>query len=72
MVLVEGLIILGTILYILYRYGTSTYDYWEKRGVDHIKAYLPFLGSNGERMFWKRQTMMEGMWAIYNAFPGQK
>ena len=68
--LAEGIIIVGTILYILYKYGTKSYDHWEKKGVKHIKAYIPFLGSGG--MFWKKQTLIESLNAIYDAFPTQR
>lgn len=68
----EGFIVLGTILYILYKYGTKTYDHWEKQGVNHIKACIPFLGSDGFKMFWKRETIIDSINRIYNSFPGQR
>lgn len=72
MALIEGLIVLGTVLYILYKYGTSTYDHWEKRGVNYMKPLLPFLGSGGEQLFYKRQTILESMMKMYNFFSGQR
>ena len=72
MALVEALIVLGTVLYILYKYGTSTYDHWEKKGVNYIKASIPFLGSEGAKMFWKRETIIDFLQRIYNKFPEQR
>lgn len=68
---IEILIVVGTILYILYKYGTSTYDYWEKKGVNHIKARIPFLGSNADT-FLKKDSIIGVICKMYNAFPDQR
>lgn len=72
MALVEGIIILGTILYILYKFGTKSYDHWEKKGVKYIKASYPFLGSNGEKMLWNKETLIESSSRMYNEFPKER
>lgn len=72
MTLVEGIIVLGTILYILYKYGMKTYDHWEKKGVKYIQAPVPFLGSFGVNMMMKKETLIDSALRMYNAFPGQR
>lgn len=71
MVLVEGLIVLATVLYLLYRYGTETYNHWEKKGVKYLKPSAPFVG-NSENMVFKKETILEYLNRIYMGFPNEK
>lgn len=58
------------LLYALYKWATSKFDYFEKRGVSYIKPRF-FFGKNMGFMM-VQCTMNEFMELIYRAKPGKK
>ncbi|CAB3366382.1 Hypothetical predicted protein [Cloeon dipterum] len=53
--LADTALLLLTTIYLLYWYGTCTFDYWKKRGVPEIKKKVPFLGSTADAVLFKKQ-----------------
>lgn len=41
----EILLLIVTVLYLLYKYGTSTYNHWKNQGLVQIDPKLPFVGN---------------------------
>nr|QLI62172.1 cytochrome P450 23 [Streltzoviella insularis] len=62
------LILLLTIIFALYSYYTSTFDFFEKKGIKYMKPTI-FLGNLGPRLFPKK-SYYENQLDIYNYFKG--
>jgi hypothetical protein len=57
-------------LYLLYKWATSTYDYFEKQGIAFRKP-IPLLGTNSN-MITRRQTFTDALDSWYKEFPNEK
>lgn len=56
--------------WLLYKWGTSTFDYFEKRGIPYNKP-LPFVGSR-IGMFLRNSTAVDFIMELYNEFKDDK
>lgn len=62
------LVILAIIL--IYKWGTSTFDYFEKKGVPYNKPF--FLIGSRSGMFWKQGSIVDFLSSLYNEFKDEK
>jgi len=67
----DTLVLVLTALYLIYRYTTSTFDYWLKRGVPEIKTKEPFFGAARKALFLQRQVALHSD-DIYKELDGHK
>jgi hypothetical protein len=63
-------IILLVVAFLLYKWGTSTFDYFEKRGIPYNKP-LPFVGSR-IGMLLRNSSAVDFLMEIYNEFKDEK
>jgi hypothetical protein len=58
------------LIFLIYKWGTSTFDYFEKRGVAHKKPI--FLFGNASNVLTRKLAFPEIVKKIYNDFPNEK
>jgi hypothetical protein len=63
-------IILLVVAFLLYKWGTSTFDYFEKRGIPYNKP-LPFVGSR-IGMLLRNSSAVDFLMEIYDEFKDEK
>lgn len=64
------LLLIGLLVYLLYKWSTSTFDFFEKQGIPFRKP-LPLVGNNGS-MFLKSVSILDNLDAWYKEFPNEK
>jgi hypothetical protein len=57
-------------LYLIYKWATATYDFFEKQGI-HFRKPVPFFGTNAGMLFQK-QTFIEALTDWYDEFKNEK
>ncbi|XP_065339679.1 cytochrome P450 9e2-like [Cloeon dipterum] len=67
----DVVVLVLTAVYLLYWYGTSTFDYWKKKGVPEIKKKVPFFGSDMDAVLLRKQ-MSFVIQDLYNELDGHK
>ena len=61
---------IALIAYGIYKWVTLNYDYFEKRGIVHLKP--SFLFGNTANLFLRKNNMYEFSTNLYNSFPSEK
>lgn len=64
-------VLVVTLLYLIYWYATSTFDYWKKKGVVEVKTKEPFFGAVRKAMLLQKQFSLH-YYEIYQEFDGEK
>jgi cytochrome P450 family 9 len=57
-------------LYLIYKWATAKFDFFEKQGIPFIKP-LPLVGSNSE-LFFKKQSFVKSFMDNYNKYKSGK
>ncbi|XP_059477145.1 cytochrome P450 9e2-like [Neocloeon triangulifer] len=70
-VLADTALLLLTALYLIYWYGTSTFDYWKKKGVPELETKVPFFGAALDSMLFRKQMSLHSQ-EMYNELDGNK
>lgn len=65
------LILIVFVSYKLYKWTTAEHDFFKERGVKAV-APIPFLGTTGYHMFFKKINTLDFMNALYYAFPDEE
>jgi cytochrome P450 family 9 len=65
-----AIIFLAVIFYLIYKWGTSTFDYFEKKGIPYNKPY-PFIGSR-IGMLLRNSSAIDFILELYNEFKDEK
>lgn len=63
-------LVIGVILFSVYKWSISTYDFFEKKGIDFIKP-TPFFGSIKD-MLLKKTDVLTFAKNLYNHYPDKK
>lgn len=63
-------ILLISVAYLIYKWGTSSFDYFEKKGVKFNKPH--FIVGSRLGMVLKQGTMADFAMKIYNEFANEK
>ncbi|XP_061390038.1 probable cytochrome P450 9f2 [Musca vetustissima] len=66
---VEFAILLSVVVYLIYRWSTANYDFFEKRGIPYAKP-VPMFG-NFMEMVLRRKSMFDIFIEIYNKYDGK-
>jgi len=64
------LISFATCIYLLYKWSTSTYDYFEKQGIPFRKP-VAFFGTNINTIL-RKESFLDSLNRWYNEFPNEK
>lgn len=64
------LIVILSVVYLIYRWGTNTFDYFEKRGIAYNKPV--FLVGSGLNVITQKLTLQDSIMKQYNEFPDEK
>lgn len=62
---------IAVLLYLVYKWGISSYDYFEKKGIAFSKP-MWLIGSTTTNMFINRKSFPETMEIMYNEFKHEK
>lgn len=68
--LIHTALVIGVILFIVYKWSISTYDFFEKKGITFIKP-TPFFG-NMKEMLLKKTDFLTFAKHLYNHYPDKK
>ncbi|XP_046599065.1 uncharacterized protein LOC107217959 [Neodiprion lecontei] len=68
--LLDPILLTGLFIGIIYFYFTSTFNYWESKGVPYKKPTI-FLGNFGDLLLFKK-SQCEGIQDMYNWFRGER
>lgn len=68
---VDTIVLVLTVLYLIYWYATSTFDYWAKQGVREVKTKEPFFGAIRKSLFLQRQISLH-YHDMYKELEGEK
>lgn len=63
-------LVIGVIIFIMYKWSISTYDFFEKKGIAFIKP-IPFFG-NMKEMLLKKSDFLTFAKKLYNHYPDKK
>jgi cytochrome P450 family 6 len=68
---VDTIVLMVTVLFLIYWYATSTFDYWTKQGVREVKTKDPFFGAVRKSLFLQEQLSLH-YHDMYKELEGEK